>query len=253
MDEFITFSENVTAAFFETGNNSATELPLLSTVLDSDPLPFVRLPWWVVGSDGLEARPKRLLIRSYLHGHLEEHHLKTFAKSDEISDFSFPLHPFVRDGQKMLTSNKTRADFVESSTLRADEKTLMTIAGKTVFVPATKMFLKHYVYLSWEEYAEQRAKYPFIGGGDANIWANQPREKWLSGHGVDLKTPNIAAQFSDYMAVKVEHSFIQKLKNTVCGNFRRNSSLLSTCGNIWGLSNRLKLPSMNSSRATSCR
>ncbi len=46
--------------------------------------PFVRMPWWSIGSDGHEKRPQGLMIENYRRGGLQIHHLKTISKTSEV-------------------------------------------------------------------------------------------------------------------------------------------------------------------------
>ncbi len=175
--------------------------------------PFFRLPWWNVGSDGLETRPKALVIDAYKGGQLQPQHHKTFAKSAECLDFNYTLHTRVLRPDELLPAfNMTRRDFTERESIHPFEMRTMTlgpadVAG-TADVPATSMFIKHYIFVSWEEFRVQRANYAHNSAGDPTIWAVDPRGKWLGGNITPRR--EVAAEFTSHMASRVLASFRQE-------------------------------------------
>lgn len=128
--------------------------------------PFYRLPWWNVGSDGLETRPKALVIDSYKGGQLQPQHHKTFAKSAECLDFNYTLHPQVlRPDEFLPVFNMKRREYTERESIHPFEMRSMTFgpadSAGTADVPATSSFIKHFMYMSWEEFRVQRANYTY--------------------------------------------------------------------------------------------
>jgi hypothetical protein len=178
----------------------------LERVLSEYAVPFFRLPWWVVGSDAHETRPKAMVIDAYTGGKFEPALVKTIAKSDEIWDFSLTHYPHVTRPQETLGAfNMTRHAFAEQHRSHPFERTTMNLSGTPAEVPATAMFLKHYTYMSWEEFKAQRANFTYNSGGQPTIWAIDPRNQWLQG---DIKPPlEIAQDFTSNMSARVLASF----------------------------------------------
>jgi hypothetical protein len=198
----------------------------LKSVLDKHPAPYYRLPWWVIGSDGHETRPRALTIDAYRGGRLQASHLKTFARSQDCLDFSFPLHPFVARPEELLSAyNMTRKAYTHTADLHPFEHRTIDQGGP-VNIPATTLFLKHYLYLSWDEFRAQRANYTRIGGGDANsVWAVDPRNKWLGGNW--KPRIELAQEFTSHMSALVLASFKSEHANGTLPGYH--------CHVLWGL------------------
>ena len=179
MDEFINFRENVT----ETS---------IGAILANYPHPFMHLAWWVIGSDGHYLSPPGFIIENYHHGKLQENHLKTIGRSSRIGMWSFSLFPFAIEPKE-----KT---FVETQYLRSDEMEQQD--GR--MVPTRPLFVKHYVYLSYEDFMAVRAKRTVTSNNDTNNWAVKPQETWVSSI---LTAPPYAANFTSKMATLLRTSF----------------------------------------------
>jgi hypothetical protein len=210
MDEFLT-AWNVTGFSLE-------------KVLQEHAVPFFRLPWWIVGSDTHETRPNALVIDAYKGGRLERLAVKTMAKSSECLDYSFTHYPYVAR-PKEIVFNMTLQAFVEQHKAHQFEIRTMNSADTVIHVPATSMFVKHYMYLSWQEFQSQRANFTYNSAGERTIWAEDPRAKWLGGI---IKPPvEIAQEFTSDMSARVLASF---------RNERTHGRLpFSFCHAIWNL------------------
>jgi hypothetical protein len=178
----------------------------LERLLNEHAAPFFRLPWWLVGSDAIESRPKALVIDAYKGGQLQPLHLKTIAKSEECLDFNYTLHPQVARPDEVLPAlNMTRHAYTQQSHIHSFEKRTLNFSGSVIAVPATKLFVKHYMYLSWEEFQSQRANYTYNSMGDRTMWAVDPRKKWLGGN--FNPQHEIANEFTSHMSARVLASF----------------------------------------------
>ena len=182
---------------------------------------FLRLPWWVLGNQGHEAKPRGLVLESYTAGSLERpRYVKTIARVSDIVNFQSPHlpqpSPSLSNVSLLSTSrhparalppgvprdpNMTVLRYTAWNTLHDEEKTLATLpllptralapsapsappAPSTIVlpVPATEIFLKHYKYLSWEEFVKQRAATPTLPNGRTNYWSLDARAVWERGN-----------------------------------------------------------------------
>lgn len=76
----------------------------LRTYLTAYPYSFVRLPWWVLGNFGHEAKPAALVIESYQAGSLERpRYVKTIARVADIVSFQSPHLPQPAESVANLT------------------------------------------------------------------------------------------------------------------------------------------------------
>ena len=57
----------------------------------------------------------------------------------------------------------------------------------TIYIPATEIFIKHYKYLSWDEYRLQRAGTATLPNGRHNYFADNPRSLWEKGNNTIYK------------------------------------------------------------------
>lgn len=209
-DEYATFWRHGDALH----NNS------LARYVAAHPFPFLRLPWWVMGNEGHETKPRGLVIESYSAGSLERpRYVKTIARVSEIVNFQSPhlpqpsaaaanttllstnRHPLSHRGWPPgtpLDPNTTVLRYTAWNTLHDEEKALATLpllpprahapsahapaSTIVVPVPATELFLKHYKYLSWEEFLKQRAATPTLPNGRTNYWGLDARAVWERGN-----------------------------------------------------------------------
>ena len=73
------------------------------------------------------------------------------------------------------TYNNYRYNNIYRNSIPLDDNT-------TVYIPATEIFIKHYKYLSWEEYKLQRAATPTLPNGRTNYWKDNARAGWEKGN-----------------------------------------------------------------------
>lgn len=192
--------------------------------------PFVRLPWFAIGSEGHEKRPQGLTIENYKHGRVHRN-IKTIAKTSEVRLWDDAHHPIVKHrNQHIEHRNKTVQlhRFVESSDIRHDEHPRVTGANSTADSTANEIFLKHYVYLSWEEYSSQRAQYKVNANGRVNIWGINARPTWLLGANLTSMKDVKGDEFTQSMAVKVRAA----LKARMSGP---NRAIFEQCASYWAI------------------
>lgn len=154
-------------------------------VLRSRVHPYVRLPWWKMGSDGHVTIPPGFITDSYRNGEIW-FDVKTIAKSSVLNEWSCSHHPTLLPPTRDIRLNNTKismGEYVESSTIWDDEYLMVEVNNKTVRLPKHSLYVKHYVYLSWPEYEMQRAQYVVTSSGDTSPWGgDSKREKWNGGN-----------------------------------------------------------------------
>ena len=199
-DEYISFADSV---------DLSSSAPLRSYV-DLLEVPFSRMMWFVVGNENLETRPNGTIIGAFLHGSMEKpHYLKTLVKTEITLQFTNPHFPklfsqydrryvvpkpssngvykVVYDaGSADNTSLLSWRKFVEINAYHRCER-LVNASSRTPREarPPYGLFLKHFKYLSWQEYREQRAATPLLANGRKNYWGEDSRRIWELGRPVD--------------------------------------------------------------------
>ena len=161
--------------------------------------PLVRLPWFIVGSEGLESGQGRLIVENYHHGYLLDGHIKTIGRSSAIKSWTYSLHP---GGPESYTFNdSTLLKRYTSNGLFPDEviETNDDHGRKCKLCRAT-FFLKHYMFMSWEEYMMGRGSWNRTSNNDKSPWAQKPREMWLIGQRPEVMTCVWAEKYSEKMA-----------------------------------------------------
>jgi hypothetical protein len=98
----------------------------LRDMLSRQQFPFIRMPWWGMGTDGHITRPAGLVSQSYHHGQLDgAGHVKTIAIANEVMDWQSSHHPTaLRHPSAVLSNGMTAEQFVMTPFLRPDEKTI---------------------------------------------------------------------------------------------------------------------------------
>lgn len=207
--------------------------------------PFARLPWWVIGSDNHETRPRGFTIDNFQHGSLHYEPIKTLVKSEIVKDFISPHHPELKTGlkSKILYGKVTWGEYIakrrtlfphESVNIDVSEPVFepvmhphdqsmnTTTNYATIAQPANRLFIKHYMYLSYQEYAGQRAAYNKTAANDANPWSLNPRATWLFGAYAEGKKYiySINEEFTRQMSVKLNVSIAARVREVQ----RRNST-----------------------------
>jgi len=205
MDEYITVATENVEQFIS-----------LSSELNAVGYPFVRMPWWILGSDGHEEVPLGLIIQNYHHGSLSTY-VKTAAKVSELVDWDFTHFPRFKTPSPILPNGQTVKQFAEYSWLWDEEMFLMQIGEEQVMkLPRARIFLKHYWYLSWPEFQAQRSNGTYSSEGAPNIWSENVREKWEQGNYPNLF--NVGCNFTKMMARKVQRR-LKALQLSFCDNF----------------------------------
>lgn len=72
-------------------------------------------------------------------------------------------------------SNETYNNMLYRDSITLDKNT-------SIYIPATEIFIKHYKYLSWDEYRLQRAGTSTLPNGRHNYFADNPRSLWEKGN-----------------------------------------------------------------------
>ena len=121
-------------------------------------------------------------------------------------------------------------------------------SNTTIYIPATEIFIKHYKYLSWEEYKLQRAATPTLPNGRSNYWKDNPRVGWEKGNKTiyhqikDIENhknytvltiqyyeidTNIATLFSSKMVTLLSKGINKRMKEMKTNNIYNN--MLNDC------------------------
>jgi hypothetical protein len=119
----------------------------------------LRLPWWVMHGDSHETRPDGLVSQSYHNGHLELHHLKTLMRTSAVAHWRYPLFPQPKNPRTVLLNGLSIKQYIRDKHLHSFEKATVRIADTSMEVPISPVFLRHYMFMSWEEFYSNRAKY----------------------------------------------------------------------------------------------
>ena len=192
MDEFITFDMNDVSSF-----TSITKI--LKTTVD----PLIRLPWWNMGSENKTETPTGLIVDSYHRGTLQPGHLKTIAKSNHIRTWEHSLFPFFKNGTDILSNQMTLKQYGEYGQLHDSEMFSFTSNHFSIQLPRSQIFLKHYMFLSWNEFVQQRSNGTRLsnsGNKENNIWAENPRDKWVGGYWTTNDNYNIGVKFTKHIS-----------------------------------------------------
>lgn len=204
-------------------------LPLLELLIHKTP--FVRMPWFTVGSESREKCPVGLTIENYKHGKLHGQ-IKTIAKSSEVGWWSTAHHPWVKHRDKYIIHNGKKMSlqhYVEENNIRSEEHPRIAhLVDANYTTNSNEVFLKHYVYLSWEEYTTQRAQYKVNADGRANIWAVNARQNWLVGA---TYKDVLAVNFTQSMAVKVRSALTTRRASAT----NSTNTIFDRCAPLWGI------------------
>lgn len=182
----------------------------LPAFLQENGSPVMRLMWWVVGSDGHETRPDGLMIENYKIGRLDSNlHVKSMARTDVVEEWAFAHHPtkfidsvpHVMDGQPLLSGfNNINAT-----------KTIIDDQGRTCLLPESPVYIKHYVYRSYQEFMQTRGTRKKTNSNIPNPWSANPRSHWLKGNFTD--GCQISMDFNEAMADKVHQRLDQRIRS----------------------------------------
>eukprot|EP00002_Diphylleia_rotans_P009102 TRINITY_DN1910_c0_g1_i1.p1 TRINITY_DN1910_c0_g1~~TRINITY_DN1910_c0_g1_i1.p1 ORF type:complete len:327 (-),score=16.72 TRINITY_DN1910_c0_g1_i1:181-1161(-) len=199
MDEFMTFQDS--------GKNLLSQLENFA-----HPAGFLRMPWWVMSSHGLLKRYPGFWIDTFRVGWMEKW-VKTFARVDVLKDWANTHYPVLNMENEQLYA--TEDLHVEESRQLGDT---------TERIPANGIFIKHFRFLSWEEFLLQKAKYNQTSEGLDNPWGvAENRVIWES---MSIK-PHARLIYHDFtleMSIK-----LRKSMSSV------NRLSLRGCEEVWGL------------------
>jgi hypothetical protein len=163
-------------------------------IFQASMLPYLKLGWWTIGSDGHEVKPNKLTIESYRRGIFEDYHTKMIARAPAVEEWGQSLWPTKMEKHAeclMGPIHRLKTDERETRVIEVD--------GKTARIPVAPIIIKHYVYRSWEEYMRSRGATPKTSNSDINPWYNNIN-RWLSGN---FTTFELAPEFTSDMAEKV--------------------------------------------------
>ena len=205
-----------------------TDIESISIYLNNYHHTLIRLPRWNIGSDGHEKRPRKLRIQSYLNGILEHNHVNLFAISDEIEGYSsHTMNPMIRNGTTIKTKNDLlHKKYIEHTKLYKEEiRNIKIDEINEIMVPFNDIFIKHYYYLSWEEFS-------FIHSQNTKFADFNMREIWL--HGNFSSSFVIASHFTNTLASKII-KVIENRNNNTLNKQLDNFNILPICLNFWGI------------------
>lgn len=163
VDEYLTLQEDLYSG-------------TLHSLLDQSILPVIRMPWVVMGSDGHETAPPGLLIEGSVTASAPGPWIKTLVKSNIIVDWAYSHWPtkILSPSERNPPPSQAEVDFLNSTEYAGSDNPLkdwmtrirflpederkVDEGGKTCTWPAGALFLKHYKWLSWEQFMEYRGK-----------------------------------------------------------------------------------------------
>ena len=155
------------------GNANKSVLHFLSHFLNeaSDYVDAIRMSAYTMSSNGLEKRPKGLVIDNYVKGFFNPSngHVKTLIKSDRVAEWRFSHHP-----TKLTTPS------LGDSILRVHLSPEEMILSGNCSTPSSPFFLKHFQALSFEDYLMDRGSRTKNSDGQDNPLrlATNPRTEW---------------------------------------------------------------------------
>lgn len=100
-------------------------------------------------------------------------------------------------------------------------------SAEKILIPAGNLFLKHYYYLSFEEFLLQKASNKFDSDGERpNVYALYPRDIWNVGNFTESTKVDLGAAHTAAMAAKV--------RARLEANTEKNPLVASdTCRRLW--------------------
>ena len=248
-DEYVSLADSA--------SSGASSKPLLG-YLERLLVPFGRMMWFVVGNENFETRPKGTIVGNFQHGAMDKpHYLKTFVKTGITSEFTnahFPklLPQYGREFVGLRPSSTDRLyreaygavgvgndssllswrRYIESNAYHRFERHQHNESARSkqrnAPLPPYELFLKHFKYLSWQEYREQRAATPFLANGRVNYWrGNNSRMQW------DMGRPSsrhilLGEKFTAHMATALATMLRRR-----CGAVEFQEKSWKMCCNLW--------------------
>jgi len=152
------------------GSHDDSLVDLVLSHRDKDTIRFV---WVMMSNHGIEKRQKsQIMLETYTLGQILpkwEAGVKTMARSDAILTWRNSHFPDLINDQEDSWSLNTNYKYLQS---REHGRIGLCI------MPHNKWVLKHFRYLSYEEFEETRLSRNFTASGRVNFWRNNSREAW---------------------------------------------------------------------------
>jgi hypothetical protein len=162
VDEYLTLQEDLYSG-------------TLHSLLDESILPVIRMPWVLMGSDGHETAPPGLVIEGFANAGPTGPMIKTLVKSNIIVDWEFSHWPVISSpSERMPPPSQAELDFLNSTKYAGsdypleawmtqlwvcpEEKRTVDVDGQQCSWPVGALFMKHYKWLSWQQFMEYRGK-----------------------------------------------------------------------------------------------
>ena len=195
IDEYMTFQTDL----HPSGNLQAFLVEYEAT---THGLPVLHVPWVIMGSDHQEQRPPGLMIDNFRVGNYPAWMVKTAARSAFIEAWDFSHWPKVKNisaadavtdhGFVLPEPFGLLREYTERNWLLPNESRIIHPEAAEPNVecryPASPLFLKHYLYRSFEEFQAYRANPASLrvkSDGNQNTKPlNEPRQAWEEGWGV---------------------------------------------------------------------
>jgi hypothetical protein len=198
-------------------------------ILESSFYSFFRLVWWEMSSEGHLTTPPGLIIDNYHRGVMFTRHVKTIGRSNAISAWTNSHCPTVRHPYLYYKALMSRGNYVERQGPHADEVYLATVpssaTGEKMWIPTNNLFVKHYIYLSLEEYLMQKASNMYDAEGNVNGYYFNGKTGWeIINNRTTKFNALLGAEFTNSMAIKTR---ARLFKNT------EGNPLFPTCQRFW--------------------
>lgn len=169
VDEYISIAEQC----------ESETLPPLVDFLNQAGSPWQPLGWWIIGPNGHEHKPAGLMIENFKLGRLSTIHTKTIAKSSIVLEWACSLRPTKVERPYARMLKLWKLQWPQHKIMR------MTVDGKDIDMFKGCLYLKHYIYRSWEEYRRGRGSTKIVASGNKSPWYNN-RTVWESGAAYDV-------------------------------------------------------------------
>ena len=138
--------------------------------------PIVRMPWYIMSSHGYERRPHGLIAAKYIEGMFQKLlKMKTIIRSRYVVSWTDSHHPLKFGWFSPSIEGKPLREYNRPFLVQPNEMTLK----KECLVPKSPLVIRHYRALSWEDFRSIRLNRTHTSFGGTNVWAKNPRRKWL--------------------------------------------------------------------------
>jgi len=123
---------------------------------------------------------------------------KVTTKKTLINTLTETYYKQMNETYNNETYNNYRYNNIYRNSIPLDNNT-------TVYIPATEIFIKHFKYLSWEEYKLQRASTPTLPNGRYNYWKDNARAGWGKGNKTIYHNIKDIEHHENYTIFKVQY------------------------------------------------